>query len=68
MTTYDLPEAEKSQRIEEELNALRRELFEHEINITKWSSFEGDYSAQIEGAEQAISNLASAINALSDLA
>jgi hypothetical protein len=67
MTDYELNEEDKLQRIGQEIESLKAEIFEHRINIVKWSSFDGDYSAQVNGAEQAISNAQAAIDALSAL-
>lgn len=67
MSNYEISTDEKAQRISKEVESLKQEIFEHRINIAKWSAFDGDYTAQIEMAEQAITNLTSAIDALADL-
>lgn len=64
---YELTDAEKQEIVAAEIESAKREIFDHRINIAKWSSFEGDYSAQIAMAEGAIANLTSAIDALSSL-
>lgn len=64
MTDYELNQEAKLSRINEEIDSLKTQIFEHQINITKWSSFEGDYAVQIAGAKQAISDAQAAIEAL----
>lgn len=64
---YELTETEKQEIIAAEIESAKREIFEHRINIAKWSAFEGDYTAQIAMAEGAIGNLTSAIDALAAL-
>lgn len=64
---YELTDAEKQEILAAEIESAKREIFDHRINIAKWSAFDGDYSPQIAMAETAIANLTSAIDALSGL-
>ena len=68
MSTHELTDNEKQERVAAEIEAAKREIFEHQINIAKWSAFDGDFTAQVEMAEQSIANLTAAINALTNLA
>jgi hypothetical protein len=64
---YELTDTQKQQMIEAEIESAKQQIFENRINITKWQAMEGDWSAQIANAEQAVSNLTASIDALSEL-
>lgn len=64
---YELTDAEKQEIIAAEIESAKREIFDHRINIAKWSAFDGDFTTQIEMAEGAIANLTAAIDALAAL-
>ena len=65
--SFELTDTEKQQMVEAEVEAAKRQIFENRINITKWQAMEGDWSNQIANAEQAISDLAAAAEALTQL-
>jgi hypothetical protein len=57
----------KNTIIEDEISSLKRQIFEHEINIAKWSVYKADHSVQIEAALETIDDLVQAIDAISQL-
>jgi hypothetical protein len=63
----ELARTQKDTIINEEIASLKRQVFENEINIAKWSASKGDYDRQIEAATQTIEDLIASIEAISQL-
>ena len=65
--TAELTPEQKQQIINDEIESLKVQIFEHQINIAKWTAASDDWANQIQASDKAIADLTAAIEALSEL-
>jgi hypothetical protein len=65
--TIELTLEQKQQILNAEIESLKVQIFEHQINIAKWTAATDDWANQIAASEKAIADLSAAIEALAEL-
>jgi hypothetical protein len=63
----ELTETQKQEILNAEIQSLKVQIFEHQINIAKWQAATDDWSNQIAASEKAIVDLTAAAEALTNL-